>query len=174
MAAGRSVGRPPLYALLVGRAVCGALEASAHNVVIKLPRDHFDLRLNKGGSSSSHREGGREKRSQFVPPFLPPLASLSLSYSASPHCRSRMFSRTRIQTSAGGGRARRRRAHFAYCRSLPSVFEATPGAASLPLLLQRDKWPNSRALSLGLIPLSFVPSTASINGAADRFIRLLC
>ena len=74
---GRSIGRPPLYALLVGRAVCGALEASAHNVVIKLPRDHFDLRLNKGGSGSSHREEGREKRSQFVPPFFPPLPSLS-------------------------------------------------------------------------------------------------
>ena len=127
-----SVGRSASPLCSASRSVCGALEASAHNVVIKLPRDHFDLRLNKGGSSSSHREGGREKRSQFVPPFLPPLASLSLSYSASPHCRSRMFSRTRIQTSAGGGRARRRRAHFAYCRSLPSVFEATPGAASLP------------------------------------------
>ena len=75
-----SVGRSASPLCSASRSVCGALEASAHNVVIKLPRDHFDLRLNKGGSGSSHREGGREKRSQFVPPFFPPFPSLSLPF----------------------------------------------------------------------------------------------
>ena len=146
---GRSVGLPFMLcssSRSAGRSVCGALEASAHNVVIKLPRDHFDLRLNKGGSGSSHREGGREKRSQFVPPsFLPPCSlSLPFLFCIAPLSIENVQSDTHSNVG-------RRRAHFAYCRSLPSVFEATPGAASLLLLLlllQRDKWPNSRSLSL--------------------------